>query len=77
MSAPDETTPVMRRLRNENDELRAALNRLVDLYRHPYSGRLLIEPGGGGLDDALAAAADALGDVRQRTAGTGPVPHER
>lgn len=49
-------------VKTERDALRAALVGMVDLYRHPDSGRLLVEPGASDMDDALIAAAEALGD---------------
>jgi len=42
--------------------VRSALVRIVDLYRHPDSGRMIVEPGSSDMDDALIEALEALGE---------------
>ncbi len=49
-------------IRAEADALRAALAGMVDLYRHPDTGRLIVESGHSPTDDALLAAMAALGE---------------
>lgn len=49
-------------VKTERDVLRTALAAMVDLYRHPDSGEVLVEAGHSEADDALIVALEALGD---------------
>lgn len=55
----------------ENRGVVEALRGMVDLYRHPDSGRVLVEGGASDTDDALIAALVALGEQSIETPSNG------